>query len=958
VNKLPTQYEQYVHLSRYARWDKEKGRRETWDETVTRYFDFFDGYLSDKHNYHLGAELQDLYDAVINLEVMPSMRCLMTAGKALARDHVAGYNPVVGDTKVLTREYGMIDIEQLAGKTATVLNKNSEWTEAEFNSYGEQAVYKVILKLNSNTINEVECTRNHRWLLQGGVVLSTESLRIGDKIDFINAPKIKVDENNLDYRLGVIHGLVYGDGTATYSCERLKGYHIRLCSDAASLLKWFKGYPVSYPPTANGDPVVMIYDGFAKTHSLKQLPNHEETEEYLVGFIRGWLAADGSVGKRSGQISLCCKKEGKDWLKRVAPKVGFIVQNTRQQTNETNYGKRKSESWIISFSRSSMVREDFIIPRKAKRFKPLKSHYVVSEVINMKKKQEVFCAEVPDTNTFVLDRGLVTGNCSYRMIDDPRAFDEILFILMCGTGVGFSVERQYVNKLPKVPESFDETTTTITVRDSKRGWGEGYRELIAMLYAGRLPKWDVSKLRPAGARLKTMGGRSSGPGPLVELFEFTVKMFKNAAGRKLTSLECHDLACKIGDCVVVGGVRRSAMLSLSNLSDQRMRDAKSGQWWELEPQRQLANNSVAYTETPEVGQFMTEWLALFNSKSGERGIFNREAATDQAISSGRRKAFWDEDGEFPIEFGCNPCSEIILRSKQLCNLTEVICRPDDTEETLVQKVKYATILGTWQACLTDFRYLTKKWQRNCEEEALLGVSLTGIMDCPLLIQNDFSTDHVLDRLKEIAIETNKEWAEKLGINQATAITCVKPSGTVSQLTNAASGIHPRHAPYYIRRVRQDRKDPMAQFMIDKGFPNEVDVTSDQTVIFSFPIRAPEGSVFRDDKTAVEQLNHWLMLQNHWCEHKPSITVTVREHEWPEVGAWVWRHFSEMSGVSFLPHSDHSYKQAPYEEVTEEVLKELEAKMPIVDWSELDKYESEDNTVGTHELSCSAGNCEI
>jgi ribonucleoside-diphosphate reductase alpha chain len=446
---------------------------------------------------------------------------------------------------------------------------------------------------------------------------------------------------------------------------------------------------------------------------------------------------------------------------------------------------------------------------------------------------------------------------------------------------------------------------------------------------------------------------------VVDLFEFTVRLFKNAAGRKLTSLECHDLVCKIGDCVVVGGVRRSAMLSLSNLSDQRMRDAKSGQWWELDPHRQLSNNSVAYTETPEVGQFMTEWLALFNSKSGERGIFNREAATEQAISSGRRKDYWDEDKEFPIEFGTNPCSEIILRSKQLCNLTEVICRPHDTPETLKQKVRLASILGTWQSCLTDFRYLTKKWQRNCEEERLLGVSLTGIMDCPLVNGVDDRTKWLLDDLRTEAINTNAEWAKKLGINQATAITCVKPSGTVSQLTDAASGIHPRHAPFYIRRVRQDVKDPMAQFMIDQGFPHEMDVTNpEQTVVFEFPIRAPEGSVYRDDKSAIDQLEHWLMIQDNWCEHKPSITVTVRENEWPEVGAWVWNNFDKMSGVSFLPHSDHSYKQAPYEEVTEEKLKELEAKMPKVIWSGLEKYEQDDNTTGTHELSCTAGNCEI
>ncbi len=551
-------------------------------------------------------------------------------------------------------------------------------------------------------------------------------------------------------------------------------------------------------------------------------------------------------------------------------------------------------------------------------------------------------------------------NCTMRNIDSARAFDEILYILMCGTGVGFSVERQFVNDLPMVPDTLEESTTTIVVRDSKRGWAEGLRELIAMLYAGRIPKWDVSKLRPAGARLKTTGGRSSGPGPLVELFEFVVRAFLEARGRKLHSVECHDVVCKIGDCVVMGGVRRSALLSLSNLSDLRMRDAKAGQWWENNPQRALSNNSVAYTERPDVGQFMQEWLSLYMSKSGERGIFNRVAARNQAMASGRRKGYWDEEMLKPIAFGCNPCSEIILRSAQACNLSEIVIRADDTVSTLEEKVRVATVLGTWQSTLTNFRYLTKRWRDNCTEERLLGVSMTGIMTSPLLQPTNKPTAGLLQHLKQISIDTNKVWADRLGIPQSTAITCVKPSGTVSQLVNCPAGIHPEHSPLYIRSVRQSMADPLTKFMVDAGFPHEPDVTKpDHTMVFFFPKRAPEGSVFRDDWTAKEQLDHWLMFQDNWCEHKPSITVTVREKEWPGVGGWVWDHFDHMSGVSFLPHSDHSYRQAPYEAVNEVKLAELESRMPTeIDWTGLREYEHEDNTTGTQELACTAGGCEI
>ena len=551
-----------------------------------------------------------------------------------------------------------------------------------------------------------------------------------------------------------------------------------------------------------------------------------------------------------------------------------------------------------------------------------------------------------------LDRDNTAGyNCSYLPVDDPKSFDEAMYILLCGTGVGFSVERQFIKKLPEVPDLFD-SESIVVVKDSKEGWAKGFRQVLALLWAGEIPKWDISQVRPAGARLKTFGGRASGPAPLVELFNFAVATFKAAQGRKLSSMECHDLMCFIGQIVVVGGVRRSAMISLSNLSDDRMRHAKSGQWWETSGHRALANNSVAYSEKPDMETFMREWLSLVESKSGERGIFNREASKKQAAKFGRRDPNY--------EFGTNPCSEIILRPYQFCNLTECVVRATDTLEDLERKVRLATILGTIQSTMIKFPYLRKVWQNNTAEERLLGVSMTGIMDNPLMTKKNKGLNKSLEHLRAIAVATNAEWAKLLGIPASTSISCVKPSGTVSQLVDSASGIHARHSPYYIRTVRGDNKDPLTQFMIDRGIPNEPCVMKpDSTVVFSFPVKSPEKSVTRNDMSAVEQLELWLTYQRHWCEHKPSVTITVRDEEWMEVGAFVYEYFDEMSGVSFLPHSDHSYQQAPYQEIDKVEYKELLSKMPSrIDWSELSNYESEDNTVSMQTMACSGDACEI
>jgi ribonucleoside-diphosphate reductase alpha chain len=550
-----------------------------------------------------------------------------------------------------------------------------------------------------------------------------------------------------------------------------------------------------------------------------------------------------------------------------------------------------------------------------------------------------------------LDRDNTAGyNCSYMPVDDPKAFDEAMYILLCGTGVGFSVEHKYVDKLPEIPDQLFDSETTIVVPDSKEGWAKSLRQVIALLYSGEIPRWDTSKVRPAGARLKTFGGRASGPEPLHELFKFVIAKFQGATGRKLNTLECHDIMCKVAEVVVVGGVRRSAMISLSDLEDDKMRHAKVGQWWEANPQRALANNSAVYATKPDVGQFLNEWTSLYHSHSGERGIFNREAAVNTAKKNGRR------DTDF--EYGTNPCSEIILRPYQFCNLSEVVVRSTDTKQDLERKVRLATILGTYQSTMTHFPYLRKVWQKNTEAERLLGVSLTGILDNKLMGETSDKTKAMLERLRDISVDTNLQLSTELDIPVSAAITCIKPSGTVSQLVDSASGIHTRHSKYYVRRVRGDKKDPLSTFMTEQGIPSEDCVLRpESTTVFSFPKKSPDNALLRDDLTAIQHLDLWLMYQKHWCEHKPSVTISVEEHEWPEVGSWIWKNFDDVSGVSFLPYDGGTYKQAPYEECSEEEYKELLHKMPkSIEWDSL--IEVDDNVEGVQTLACTAGVCEI
>jgi len=610
--------------------------------------------------------------------------------------------------------------------------------------------------------------------------------------------------------------------------------------------------------------------------------------------------------------------------------------------------KNRREHWEESVDRYFI----FMFNHLEEKYKFSPNNDLRLELINAVKNLDVMPSmRAIMTAGKALDRDNTAGyNCSYLPIDDPKAFDEAMYILLCGTGVGFSVEHKYVDQLPEVPDQLFDSQTTISVADSKEGWAKALRQLIALLYSGEVAKYDLNRIRPAGARLKTFGGRASGPGPLDELFKFTIAKFRGAVGRKLTSIECHDLLCKIGEVVVVGGVRRSAMISLSDLEDDRMRSAKSGNWWEHNAQRALANNSASYISKPDIGQFLQEWTSLYNSHSGERGIFSRAASKTQATKNGRRDSDYD--------FGTNPCSEIILRPYQFCNLTEVVVRAEDTVADLANKVRIATILGTFQSTLTHFPYLRKIWQKNTEEERLLGVSLTGILDNPWMGRVCESTTQSLEYLRDVSITTNNEFATRLGIPVSAAITCVKPSGTVSQLVNSASGIHTRHSEYYVRRVRGDKKDPLTKFLTDSGIPTEDCVMRpDSTAVFSFPVKAPESSRTREHLTAMQHLDLWLMYQRHWCEHKPSVTISVKEDEWMDVGAWVWRNFDEISGISFLPWDGGSYRQAPYEECTKEQYEELKAEMPeTIDWDNL--KEEDDNVEGAQTLACVAGHCEI
>lgn len=901
--------QQAVYKTRYARFLPEEHRREHWPETVSRYMHYMHDHCKFKLGYTLTADEYMLLDkAILNLEVMPSMRALMTAGKALDVDNVAGYNCFSKDTKFLTKEgYKTF---ATANKTEDVLCSDGEWRKATVNCFGKQSLNRVSFRAGrkSNVTHTVEVTGNHTWdTLNRGIVTD---LKVGDSVRFNGVPKS--DFNLEDF----LRGFLFGDGSAQGDFAR-----VRLCGKKARLLPKFLEYgncTYSYSISTYGDPVVYFKKGVFT--DCKELP-----EVITTSWLEGYYAADGTQASRQTSLSLS-GPDLRDAIIEALPQVGYCMTGINSYSDPTNFGPRTQTLYKIG------IREEVI--------------FYVSDIEYDVAVEDVWCVTEPVTHTFTLEHGILTRNCAYMEVSAPECFSEALYILMNGTGIGFSCERNYIGKLPDVPKNFYNTDGVIVVQDSKIGWANAYKELISSLYAGVVPKVDYSLLRAAGERLKTFGGRASGPEPLKRLFEFTTETFKSAAGKKLTSIEVHDIMCVIGEVVVVGGVRRSALISLSNLSDLRMREAKVGAWWEHNKHRALANNSVAYTEKPDVETYFEEFSSLVRSKSGERGIFNRVAARRKASREGRRSA--------DIDYGCNPCSEIILRDKQFCNLSETICREHDSVETLRRKVQVAAILGTIQASLTDFQFLRPEWAKNCKEEALLGVSMTGIFDCNLLKN---AHPRLLQDLRELARQTNEIWAKKLGINVSAAITCVKPSGTVSQLVDSASGIHPRFSKYYIRNIRLDDKDPVCQFLTKHGVPSEPDVNFPSQSVFSFPVKAPDGAMTRDDMTAEEHLEEWLKWDDVYCEHKPSVTISVHQDEWPGVFGWVWKHFHKVSGVSFLPHTEHTYQQAPYIPIDKEQYEVLKNKMPFeLPWEEL--VEETDVTTSSQEMACEGERCSI
>ena len=918
-------YQLSIHKLRYARFLPGESRREDWPETPWRYVHFF----ADRFPSVLTPDVQDeLANAIIDLEVMPSMRALATAGPALARDEAAGFNCFSGETRFMTPE-GVKTLRDAAGTTQTVLCKDGAWRPAQVKSFGTQILNRVTfqpgLRSNTKLKREVLVTTNHRWFvdIHGREFLTTD-LQVGDCVRG-NVPS-DVDENICDF----IRGFGFGDGTV----DARGRARVRLCGKKARYLHIFEEYghcSVMHPPSQKGDPLVVFHQGHFE--NWKEVPTTPSS-----GWVRGYLAADGSRGKSLTVSSQCSK--GLDHLELAAPYAGFhITGRTTNPVLETNYGKRRDPLEIVTLRHASTL-------------------FKVTAIKKSVRTEEVFCVVEPETQSFTLEHGIVTGNCAAAALDDPFAFSEILYLLMCGAGAGFSVQEHHVAKLPVVKPFTTRGMPVIVVEDTRIGWAESTQKLIDYLYAGIVPTWDTSKVRKKGTPLKTFGGRASGPEPLENMFREVIEIFRGAQSRQLTRMECHRICCFIADCVVVGGVRRSALISLSDLDDAEIRDCKTdlwykdgeGEWKCRAPELQLSNNSVCYHEKPDWSDFEREWSALVNSGAGERGIFNLAGARDHAAKFGGRLAHLLEVA--------NPCLEILLRSCGLCNLSEIVARAGDTLEDLKRKARLAAILGTLQASLTNFRYLRPIWKKNAEEEALLGVSITGIMDNPILSgQTDHDLAAVLEELREVVRVTNVEWSAKLGIKPAVSWCCVKPSGTVSQLVDSASGAHARWSPFYIRRIRNDAKDPATKLLMDAGVPYELcNRDPENTVIFSFPKRAPEGAVCRHDMTAVEQLEHWRILRKHWATHTVSITIYVAPNEWTQVREWVWENFDDVTGISFLPKDDTVYPQAPYEDIDETDYLYAWASLPEIDWSLL--VEDHDATAGAQERACAGGSCEL
>jgi len=913
--------QRFVYTRTYSRWLPEQKRRETYPETVERLMEFFSGEISQIAPVHKNAARK----AILSMDVMPSMRAMWAAGAAAKQNNITLYNCFAGDEKFVTYD-GIRSFRETVGKSVLVKTSGGSWNRATIKSFGEQSLNEITLghyngKKPGNEKHKIRVTPNHRWLLAGGN--ETTSLKVGD---VLFSPDLR---GGWDTQ-GLIHGAVFGDGTL----QEKKYAKIRLCGKKRNLLKYFEGYKVSYPPSYNGDPVVYL----GNRPEWKQLPLDKVEPHYVAGFIRGLELTDGNRTS-AGNIRISTQnKELASWLKRNAALAGYKVLSHRTYNGDTNYGKRSAplHCILLGYGKTAVLRVESVKPAGV---------------------EEVFCAIEPTTHTFTLASGQITGNCAYTIINDVRVFAEILFILMCGTGIGFSVEEIYVSKLPEIRPATGKVVPVV-IEDSKEGWADGLNQALQALWEGHNIKVDYSKVRSRGARLMTMGGRASGPEPLESLMNFASDMFRRkrgkTRGKKLQPIDCLDLANKIAEVVVVGGVRRSSQISLSDVADKQVSAAKRGEFWLIHPHRRMSNNSAVFDGKPDSETFLREWTNLVESKSGERGIYNAEGALRQATASGRRKPY--------EHFGVNPCAEIILRDAEFCNLSEVIVRAGDTLEDLQEKVKLATMMGMWQATFTHFPFLRHRWKKNCEEERLLGVSLTGIMDNAVLNNVNDKAKKWLAEMKYAALKEAEKWARKLDINMSAAITTVKPSGTVSQLVDSASGIHPRYNRHYIRRYRIAATDPLFRLLKDAGVPHDPELGEDpsipSTYVLSFPVAAPVNCRTRQDYSALQQLDHWKMVKDFWCEHNASITVYVDADEWIRTGAWVYDNFDHICGVSFLPKDNGVYKLAPYEDITEAQYNQLLAAFPEIDYSKLTQYEDDDNTEGSKSYACTGDKCDL
>lgn len=955
-------YQEYIHKSRYARFLPESGRREHFPETVDRYLDFMSQHYGSKIDRYVPTLRQAMLDRV----AVPSMRAFWSAGPALMRNNMCGYNCLTGETPVTTKEYGIVPIETVAGKSVHVIDGKGEWVLSPCRQYGESTdLYEV--QLGGKAGGVVRATGDHRWILETGETVTTRTLQPGARLASAPLPEYGAPSAKDEHQAGFRHGFVYGDGTSTYSRNKAEsnekyhsGFLVRVCSYHDDITPFFEGVPCSYPPSFAGDPVYYLGSGAIDLKALPDVHGDIFSDSYLRGFVDGLIASDG--GLSSAQIVVSGNIDTMRWLAANGPRLGVFPGKLQQMPDKTNYGKRSTPCYRVGLNRRTLPSEALTRAKDRARYSGLPAgkpdpRCKVNGVtrLTVESPVPVYCFSVPTTQSFVLNGNLLTGNCSFVAVDNIRAFSEALFILMCGTGVGFSCRKTHVEKLPRVPTSLTVSPDTIVVEDSREGWAQSVLDFVAGLYAGKIRLFDVHKVRKAGTELVTMGGRASGPAPLLKLVDHVTALFMGARGRQLTSRECHSIMCMVGEIVVVGGVRRSALISLSDLHDEEMRVAKSGQWWEKNGHYALANNSVCYEGRPDKEAFDSEWAALVASFSGERGVFNLEAARSAARESGRDASL--------IE-GTNPCAEILLRSMGLCNLSEHVIRPGMTAAQLIVGVEAAAVFGTLQAGLTYFPGLRSGWVKNAKEEALLGVSLTGIMDHAKWSTLDQDTCEMLAEARAKAREVNAAVATDIGIRPAGAVTTVKPSGTVSQLMDCASGMHARFAPYYIRRVRQDIKDPICQFMLDSGFVAEDCAAGKPQKVFEFYQRAPEGCKTVADEDVYSQLDRWKKLKRHWADHSVSATIYVRGNEWDLARQWVWQNFDTITGVSFLPYSGpsddgqgHSYVQAPYEAITAEQYEAGIAQEPSdIDW---DKFEEgSDLTAGSKTLACVGGACEL